>query len=270
MFGNRTCGDIGSHLWNYAAGRISEEDVERIEDHLRGCSSCREQADDYGKAVAGLAAFREHSTPQARTNWADLQARLTTDGRRRSPIGFGRLFPTLAWGGLSVALCAGLLMVVFHPFSKPLIDFSPAPPTPSIGAPGISVVSPPGDDHVAMTDEAAGNFGPDYTDTASRQAVKRPYAQTASYRHRPRYTGARRPSGSSFQASARDQHSETVPASLSSVDGEPPAVRTVSENYVLSPVGFGSGQDDTPDYVMGSVPSSRRSDATASDDGRGW
>src|SRR5690349_12262333 len=130
MFGNRACREVESLLWSYAARRVSEEDIERVEAHLKTCAQCREQAEGYRQTLGALTAYRGESVPLSQTNWQDLQARLAPE--RPAPAGFRWGIPTLAWGGIGAAVAAGALLFVLsmhNDRAQPGITFKPAPDT---------------------------------------------------------------------------------------------------------------------------------------------
>jgi hypothetical protein len=272
MFGNRACREVESLLWNYAARRVSEEDRERVETHLETCSKCGEQAEGYRRTLGALAAYQDQTAPSSQTNWQDLQARLAAKNPTPAPVGFRWRLPALAWGGASVAVVAGLLLFVLPLFRTPevgQITFKPVLPDSHPGSKSASE-NPPlvVDNNPNFSQEEQDRIFDDLdtppveTPVNTVQSVGR-RTPRASW-HRRRYRASRYE-----QVSTPTQHEvQFIPAA--DVDGGRSSHRTDPENFVMSPVGFANGQEDSPNYVMGSVGSSRRSNVSSYEEARGW
>ena len=74
------CRSAQPMLWDYASERLSEEAMERVEQHLRGCAACHKELDSLKRAQNLLAACRAQDEPAPRSDWNDLQQRLVADG----------------------------------------------------------------------------------------------------------------------------------------------------------------------------------------------
>jgi predicted anti-sigma-YlaC factor YlaD len=109
---HRGCREIEPLLWNYAARTLPEQDIENVEAHLKGCSSCRQQEEAYRITATLTADFRERLVPESETGWTQLRAQI--EARQETPLA-RTLRPrwTLpVWSGAALAAAAVVLLVL--------------------------------------------------------------------------------------------------------------------------------------------------------------
>lgn len=277
MFGNRACREIESLLWNYAARRVSEEDIERVESHLKACAKCREQADGYRQTLSALTAYQAQPAPASRTNWQDLRMRLAETSPAPAPVGFRWKMPVMALGSLAAA---ALLLIVINPFRPTAApgtafvgpaDSTPGPKNtaantektvPSLkSGDGIVWTDPPKNEkHVADTGSSNDTLRYSAPDSRLTTVARREPRLRTHHRY---YNTPR------MQSPTPDSQPDIQLVSASDVDGGRPSAKAPQENYVISPVGYTTGQEDGPNYVMGSV-APRGNGASNIEEAKGW
>jgi hypothetical protein len=279
MIVKRECRHIAPLLWDYSARGLPEIEIERIETHLQSCLTCREQVEQYRQTVGVIAAYRNHSVPPSQATWQGLRHRLEAESRPAGSAPLWGRFPSLTLGSVAVA---GLMVVLManglgH---QVLENASPAPPE-------ITVPTNPGNPDMPGTPSKLAQIPPDGTNRATAPPAHTKEAeQTGTIRWDPprtyrRHSHARTGAGpGKFRFTAKDEGpnasgSDEVPMNYASmVDGGQPTGIGLRD-FVLSPVVDTSGQESTPQYVMGGIPIAfLQTDPAAYDEetleARGW
>ncbi len=154
------CRRIQPALWDFASERLSEEMMERVEQHLHGCIACDRELASLKRAQTLLAACRAQEEPAPRADWSDLRQRIVaeglahiatpalsrrtgkTAGRERATSGYRAPWTmqlaTSAAGGFAAVLVLGLGYGAFHARNTGL----PASPVVSV-PPGQVVPTSP-------------------------------------------------------------------------------------------------------------------------------
>ena len=120
-----SCGSVGPHLWEYAAGTLpaNSEETARVEKHLAHCAKCRAECESFRAASEAMAAYAslgaESGIPPRAPNWEAVQMRLQQDQNERqketsvsgvSWLRAMRTSPAFAGAtvacGITTALCA--------------------------------------------------------------------------------------------------------------------------------------------------------------------
>lgn len=90
MFKIGSCRSISRCLWDYAAYRLPEVEMERVERHLQECARCCAEFETYRQSVTLIEAGRNGSIPESRRDWSALRGALETQAVYRAPWPFLR------------------------------------------------------------------------------------------------------------------------------------------------------------------------------------
>ena len=263
MWRNTDCRTVSELLWNYAAARLPEQEVELVEQHLVGCGPCRAEADAYRLTVDAVEGMRRDPIPQSRRGWRELEARLLAPPVRR-PF-FGKIqwgFPQLAWGGAAAAV---LLFLVYLPQIKRPTDADSGPGGQSASAPGprgaarqIEQSAP--SDELTYSDSVAEEMMA--ASDPERQGIRVKGAKVRGTSRAGRSIALAQ-SDRSRIATFRLQRRRRTGLDYAHVDGN---VRQSGfggmRDYVLTSVSAQSDADTSSQYVMGSLVMADRSDDT--------
>lgn len=119
VYAKRHCKRISPMLWGFAAGTLPEGDLERVEEHLLCCQSCRQEAGEYKLAVRLLNGAQRQPAPESKTGWLAVRACLENESRFASrPAQPARkpVFANLALGGATLAAAAVCALVLTRVF----------------------------------------------------------------------------------------------------------------------------------------------------------
>lgn len=118
------CAVVSKQLWNYAAGKLPEAEMERVEAHLRACARCRQQALEYKEVVPLALSFRAEPIPASEATWQALRSRIETAQTHATPR-HSRRRNALTWGSVALAVCALLWLIGMR--ARPAKISPPAP-----------------------------------------------------------------------------------------------------------------------------------------------
>ena len=73
-----SCGSVGPHLWEYAAGTLqaAASEIGRIEAHLVRCPKCRAEVEGFRTAASAMALYisaPQTGIPPRVPNWEEVQ-----------------------------------------------------------------------------------------------------------------------------------------------------------------------------------------------------
>jgi hypothetical protein len=121
------CGRAGRIIPLYAGGELTGIKARRLERHINRCSDCREKAEEFRAAIAGLrTAVRRDELDWPEAEWKLLMARIKKEppARRAFPLGMTPK-PVWAYGA------AALLLLVLSVIILRTRLFPPAPVQPA-------------------------------------------------------------------------------------------------------------------------------------------
>lgn len=108
MFVGPTCGRIRRLLWDFAQRCLPEQELERVEQHLRSCPRCAGEAASYQRSVDYLRDFGDSAVPQVSGTWAAIRERLAVEPARGLRAGPFR------YVGAVLAACALIALVAVY------------------------------------------------------------------------------------------------------------------------------------------------------------
>ena len=125
------CERVVADLPAYSAGAIRERQMAQIEDHLRACSECAREWDDFQSVMRMVEGIEEKSPPLFL--WEKVRDTVTATAQPQRRVGWHlpKVVPAFA-GGMALAAVLALAAVKLHPRQ-----------------PGAPIFEPMGKNHVA-------------------------------------------------------------------------------------------------------------------------
>ncbi len=249
MINRLECRAVAQMIWDYAAQRLGESDIERIERHLPVCDKCRLDLEGYLRTISLVRSHRVLELPESKATWNELRSTLEFERQnaRRSERR-GRI-PALSLAGATVLVllvAAGVRMLL------PRFDghnrIGPFKVTES----GIST-----DASIAKItgSKAAKSTGADNENVI----LPTPNLEPSLRRTQGQVADAGPSSSGSKNAVAAPQLARDIPG----VRADSPIDLRPKQDFVMTPVKVGAGSEGRQ-FVMGSIPGPDSGITTAS------
>ncbi len=282
MVVRRECRRIAALLWDYAALRLPEIEIERIEAHLQVCPDCRKQAEQYRQTTELIRAYRNSTVPASLTTWNGLLHHLES-GRQPAVSRTRRGLPFYALGAAAIAGAVLMLMIQGSGHSGPVNPGSTDnisskfaqrnPVVPASGEPGVTKLPPV--TPVNTSGEPRPSFAPNKEPNKLVQVP--PGIRWDGSTHHPRWSNRVRhepaPQIPEETPSIVSTHpTKVIPVDYSHADGPGHPSQSGDRNFVMTPVAYSADQDSAPHYVIGSIASQHTDPASSEGDeeARGW
>lgn len=259
MFIAGECRTISRNLWEYAAGKLTDSERQRIEAHLRTCSRCTAQVESLSDSARGIAALATAGVPESTSTWHALRTQLESENLIRRAPARRRFALRHAWAApLAMGVAAAFLYIRYQDSHVPTSGYRPGVNiSVNHGAADAQVASNDTNDHQGSNSGGgpdAPQVGVPGTPILHEAGLHERNVSPRQHRHRPHdFTDNASPNQMQHQAQQAVERRE-VPLNI---DGERPAASMVKRDYVLPPAGYSPDRRNATQFVMGSIGGSQ-------------